>query len=196
MASDLQASAPIPGIAPYTPKADVVTTGSVAASAQSPVFKRISDARTSDLLRKLIKAKTRREGRSIEQRLMSYWRTPPNPDAARLYRAANRIGKMGDSALAITMFDLLEDKAPRWPEVYAQRAYFKYRMGRYQEALDDISIALQLQPSHFVAMSGKFWTLVAMKRADEARNALEVAVAIHPWMRERKLLNKGEIQSL
>ncbi|MEN0087890.1 MAG: tetratricopeptide repeat protein [Pseudomonadota bacterium] len=169
---------------------DATTTASVIAPRQ-----RVTDARTSELLQTLIAAKTQRTGKRIEQTLMKHWRKPPNGAAARLYRAANRVGQMGDMGMAVTMFDLLEDKAPDWPEVYAQRAYFKYRMGRYQAALDDIEIALELQPAHFVALSGKFYALVALRKPDAAQEALELAVTIHPWMSERKLLERMQTES-
>ncbi|MEM1364709.1 MAG: tetratricopeptide repeat protein [Pseudomonadota bacterium] len=172
------------------PSLDATTTASIVAPR-----KRITDARTSELLQTLIAAKTQRVGKRIEQTLMRHWRKPPNPAAARLYRAANRVGQMGDMGMAVTMFDLLEDKAPNWPEVYAQRAYFKYRMGRYKAALKDIEIALELQPAHFVALSGKFYALVALREPEAAQEALELAVTIHPWMSERKLLEKMQTES-
>ncbi|MEO0635097.1 MAG: tetratricopeptide repeat protein [Pseudomonadota bacterium] len=183
---------------PLTHLGTLAIVESVATGAIIAPRKRITDPRTSELLKTLIAAKTQRVGKRVEQTLMRHWRTPPNPEAAKLYRAANRVGRMGDHGMAITMFDLLEDKAPDWPEVYAQRAYFKYRLGRYKAALRDIDIALQLQPAHFVALSGKFYTLVALSREDDAREVLELAVTIHPWMSERKILEKmqGESTSL
>ncbi|MEO0498286.1 MAG: tetratricopeptide repeat protein [Pseudomonadota bacterium] len=205
-AADMSASATTPSepiaktLQPITghPLTHLASKGALDISTTAAIIaprKRIVDPRTSELLQTLIGAKTARTGKRIEKQLMTHWRKPPSSEAARLYRAANRVGDMGDMGMAVTMFDLLEVKAPNWPEVYAQRAYFKYRMGRYKSALKDIEAALELQPAHFVALSGKFYTLVALRRPAEAQEALELAVAIHPWISERKLLEKMQTNS-
>ena len=161
-----------------------LTTGSVTAP------KLHKDAISKKLLRALLKAQTQTEGTKLERRLVNHWRTAPNDEAKALFRAGAHASRLGDFLTAVVIFDVLEQKAPKWPEVYSQRAFLKYRMGQHDEALVDVNKALKLQPNRFVALSGKFNILVAKSKPKEARDALELAVAIHPFLKERRLLGK------
>ena len=153
------------------------------------------DGKTRRLLRALIRAQSRKEGRALEKDILAHWREAPSDETGKLFKAANFAGSRGNFFMALGLYNMLEQKAPDWSEVYSQRAYVKFKMQKYEAALVDINKALKLQPSHFVALSGKFFVLVAMRKPYEAREALETAVAIHPYLRERALLGPGEAKN-
>jgi Flp pilus assembly protein TadD len=78
---------------------------------------------------------------------------------------------------------------PHWAEGWNQRAYVRFLQEDYGAALSDLDRALALSPRHVAALSGKGLTLMRMGRADEGDAVLREAVALHPWLPERGLLD-------
>ena len=60
----------------------------------------------------------------------------------------------------------------------------------YARALDDLDRALERSPAHIGAMSGKALTLFGLQRDEEAKAVLRDALALNPWLSERRLLEE------
>jgi Flp pilus assembly protein TadD len=78
---------------------------------------------------------------------------------------------------------------PHWAEGWNQRAFVHFLREDYDAALADLEITLELSPRHVAALSGKGLTLMRMGREDEGDKVLREAVALHPWLPERGLLD-------
>ncbi|MEP2474342.1 MAG: hypothetical protein ABJH45_22720, partial [Paracoccaceae bacterium] len=62
----------------------------------------------------------------------------------------------------------------------------------YDASLEDITKALDLEPRHFGALTGRATVLISMGRTEIGYDALRRALAINPWLSERHLLPQGD----
>lgn len=94
---------------------------------------------------------------------------------------------------AIAEFDRLIAYCPTYAEGYNQRAFAYFIREDYPAALADLDRALDLSPSHVPAMAGRALTLMGLGRVEEGQAALRAALALHPWLPERRMLrDRGE----
>ena len=92
---------------------------------------------------------------------------------------------------ALEDFDTLVEYCPEFAEGYNQRAFVYYLNGEFDAALRDLDRALGLSPAHIGALSGRALTLMGLSRFAEAREALQTALALNPWLPERGLIAPG-----
>ncbi|MDQ2090221.1 tetratricopeptide repeat protein [Marimonas arenosa] len=93
-----------------------------------------------------------------------------------------------DFAGALAEFDWLVGYCPDYAEGYNQRAFAHFLRRDFEAALPDLTRALELNPTHLGALSGRAMTLIALGREAEAQADLRVAVGLNPWLPERRLL--------
>jgi tetratricopeptide (TPR) repeat protein len=96
-----------------------------------------------------------------------------------------------DFLRALDRFGALVAYCPHYAEGYNQRAFVNYMRGDYAKALPDLERALELNPLHVGALSGRALTLMALGEEAEGQKALREALEVNPWLAERHLL-KGE----
>ena len=125
---------------------------------------------------------------AAQRAIWESWREAPDADAQALFDLGMRQIAQYDNAGAVEAFDELILYAPDFAEGWNQRAFAYFRMQEYEKSLADIASALQREPRHFGALSGKFRILMAQGRARLAQKTLREAVAVNPWMMERRLL--------
>ncbi|MEL7462256.1 MAG: tetratricopeptide repeat protein, partial [Pseudomonadota bacterium] len=82
----------------------------------------------------------------------------------------------------------LVDYCPDYAEGYNQRAFAAFLQADYDAALADLDLALDRSPTHLGALSGKALTLMGMGRNDIAQDVLREALALNPWLPERRFL--------
>ncbi|MEL7343757.1 MAG: hypothetical protein AAFN59_02735 [Pseudomonadota bacterium] len=82
--------------------------------------------------------------------------------------------------VAIEHFTAVVDHAPDFAEGYNARATAYYRAGLYGPAMNDIGVALALNPKHFGAMSGLAIVMEELGYEDEALDALRQVAEIYP----------------
>lgn len=116
----------------------------------------------------------------------------PDPHAQKLLDRGMRKIRTGDPAGAVPVLDQLVAYCPEFAEGWNQRAFAYYLSGAFDRALADIDRTLEIEPRHFGALSGKVLTLMRQGRDQLALAVLQQALAVHPWMSERRLLPKGE----
>ena len=128
------------------------------------------------------------EARMVEDRIWRFWFIAPNPEAeARMEHAVERM-RVADYEAALFSLDRLVEEEPDWPEAWNQRALLRFLMERYDGSLEDILRVLELEPRHFGALSGQALILLEQGRDALALEALERAMAVNPFLKERHLL--------
>lgn len=131
------------------------------------------------------------EARDIASRMWQLWTDAPNEQAQAILdrgmerrTAFNFLGALED-------FNALVEYCPEFAEGYNQRAFVYYLNGEFDSALKDLDHALGLSPAHIGALSGRALTLMGLSRLEEAREALQIALALNPWLPERGLIAPG-----
>ena len=131
------------------------------------------------------------EGQAISNRMWALWtQAPDEPSQAMLDQGMAARGSY-DFVRALDRFNRLVDYCPFYAEGYNQRAFVNFLREDFAAALPDLDRALDLNPRHVGALSGKALTLMGLGREDEAQEVLRAAVALNPWLGERFLL-KGK----
>lgn len=93
------------------------------------------------------------DSEQIVQKIWREWSKSGSPAMDLLLERARRAMEVGDNARAIEHLGALIDHAPDFAEAYNTRATAYYNEGRFGLALDDIRMALALNPRHFGAMT-------------------------------------------
>ena len=150
---------------------------------------RLAEARRDRLFEQLKNAKTEPEGRAVENAIWQMWMAEaPTPEIARTVKAAMDARQAYDYDRALTLIDTVVAAAPAYAEGWNQRAFIRFLKEDLDGALDDLDRALELEPRHFGALSGKAIILMQQGRMELGQQALREAVEIHPWLKERPML--------
>ncbi|SHI62737.1 tetratricopeptide repeat protein [Wenxinia saemankumensis] len=145
-------------------------------------------AEAAPLIRALPQAGGERAARLIMDDLWQLWMRAPDPRAQEfLDRGMDRRAAY-DLRAAYDAFDQLVGYCPGWAEGWNQRAFALFQMQDFEGALPDLDRALELSPAHVGALSGRAMTLLALGRVEEGQQALRDALAVNPWLAERRLL--------
>lgn len=137
-------------------------------------------------------AQTEAEGRLIGGELWRIWTTAPDERAQSLLDLGREQIRYGEYAQAEAVLSELIEYCPDYAEGWNQRAFAKFLRQDYENALQDISKALELEPRHFGALSGRAVTLINMGRIDIGHKALREALKLNPWLSERHMLPQGQ----
>ena len=92
---------------------------------------------------------------------------------------------------ALKAFEQLIAYCPNYAEGYNQRAFILFIKKDYEPALADLERTIELSPQHIAAIAGKALTLIGLKRDEEAQIVLREALALNPWLKERRFLTGG-----
>lgn len=128
--------------------------------------------------------------------MWTIWLAAPDAAAQALLDKGMAFRNLGDLGASRAELTLLIDACPNYPEGYNQRAFTAFLDGRFEDALLDLDIAIDFQPVHLGALTGKVLTLIELGRNDEAQVVLRSALEINPWLAERALLSGPLEQSL
>ena len=126
--------------------------------------------------------------RMITNQMWGYWDNAPDEASQAMLDEAMRARARFDFLRALDRLDTLVGYCPFYAEGYNQRAFVNFLREDFAAALPDLDRALELNPRHIGALSGKAVTLFALGREEEAQVALRAALAINPWLAERALL--------
>lgn len=134
-------------------------------------------------------AQTYMAGRDAFLDMRALWMAAPDTWSGELLDIALERIAVADYPGALLGLDELVSYCPHWAEGWNQRAFVYFLQEDYAPALSDLDRALALSPRHVAALSGKGLTLMRMGREDEGDRVLREAVALHPWLPERGLLD-------
>lgn len=145
-------------------------------------------ARRAELLAALRASQSPAEADPIVAALWRHWREGPELLARALLLDVDAHLRAGDRAAALRILDQITRDYPGWAEGWNMRATVLFLMGRDAESLSDIERVLVLEPAHFGALAGRGRIHLRHGRERAAREAIQAAMAIHPWIPERHLL--------
>ncbi len=134
--------------------------------------------------------------REISNRLWELWATAPDEAAQALLDRGMSARASYDFLGAMDAFDRLTEYCPDYAEGFNQRAFVSFLRQDYESALGDLDLALERNPRHIAALSGRALTLMGLGRHDEAQRVLREALALNPWLPERHYLREPEEQDL
>jgi tetratricopeptide (TPR) repeat protein len=115
------------------------------------------------------------------------WLTPSDPVLAARMRVVIAAREAGASAAAIELLNKLVADFPDYAEGWNQRATIHYLMRDFDASLKDIDKTLALEPRHFGALSGRAMIYLSQNKRALALKAMIAALAINPFLAERKL---------
>lgn len=164
--------------------------GSGAASSECPAAPDHSEPLNA-LITEVQAAESEAQARQIANRMWEYWADAPNEQAQAILDRGMTRRAAYDFVGAIEDFDALVAYCPDYAEGYNQRAFVHFLRGDFAAALIDLDRALDLSPRHLGALSGRVVSLFALDRKEAAREALETALALNPWLPERGLVAPG-----
>jgi len=141
-------------------------------------------------------ARSQAEADRIARQIWSLWLTAPDEPAQALLDSAMRRRQALDFLGAIAALDRLVENYPDYTEGWNQRATLHFMRGDYAASLADVAQVLAREPRHFGALSGKAVILFRQGKAPLAQLTLRQALEVHPFLRERALLDAVPGQEL
>lgn len=125
--------------------------------------------------------------REIDQRIWTYWTTPPDPQLAGRLGEALAARRLGDIPGAIVLLTRLIEDYPTYAEGWNQRATMYYLLNDFEASLADIEKVLEFEPRHFGALSGRAMIYLQQRKRALAIKDMAAALALHPFLNERQL---------
>lgn len=120
------------------------------------------------------------EARQIVDKIGEEWSRSGSPAMDLLLDRGRDALSDGDTAAALTHLGALVDHAPDFAEGYNARATAHFSEGRYGQALDDIRMALDLNPRHFGAMTGLGFILEEVGEDAQALAVWQEVLRLYP----------------
>lgn len=116
----------------------------------------------------------------IEGQIIAQWERSGSAAMDLLLRRGKEALDDGQPDVAVEHFTALVDHAPDFAEGYYGRASSYYLLGLTGPALDDIRVALTLNPRHFEAMRGLATIMEELERPVDALEVYEMILDINP----------------
>ena len=146
---------------------------------------------TSDiamLLNDVRDAPDERSAAAISNKMWQLWTIAPDALAQDYLDNGMTRRSQFDFAGAEAAFTALIEYCPNYAEGWNQRAFVNFLREDYPKALVDLDKALELNPVHVAALSGKALTLLFMGEEAQGQKVLREALALNPWLSERAYL--------
>ena len=143
------------------------------------------------LITQVQQAKTEGAARQITNQMWALWADAPDEPAQAVLDHGMSLRRSYDLLGALGEFDRLVTYCPDYAEGYNQRAFAHFLRQDFAAALVDLDRAIALSPNHIAALSGRALSLLGLGRIDDARAALAKAMALNPWLPERRLSAPG-----
>ncbi|MDG1116595.1 MAG: tetratricopeptide repeat protein [Flavimaricola sp.] len=136
-------------------------------------------ARIDDLLSQLKEAEPGMAER-IATEIQTEWSKSGSPAMDLLLRRGQDALEAGDPGLAAEHLTATIDHAPDFAEAYSARANAYYRLGLVGPAIEDLRVALILNPQNFYALRGFGVLLDEMGRTEDALAIFRQVHDIYP----------------
>ena len=143
------------------------------------------DTSLDDLFRALKQADAV-DAPKIVDKIWREWSKSGSPAMDLLLERGRRAIEAEDTTRAIEHLTALIDHAPDFAEAYHARATAFFNAGLYGPALDDLRMALALNPRHFGALTGLALILEDLGRREAALEAWRAVQALNPQQENLK----------
>lgn len=134
--------------------------------------------------------------RSLSNGLWELWAKAPDDHAQELLDQGMGARAVANYERALEFLDELVEYCPGYAEGYNQRAFVNFLSGDFEMALADLDLALERRPTHVAALAGKAMTLIGLGRDQDAQSVLREALALNPWLSERRFLIEPDAKDL
>jgi tetratricopeptide (TPR) repeat protein len=134
----------------------------------------------AELLERLREAPEGQQAERISAEVKSYWSRSGSAAMDLLLKRGREALSEGEFDLAIEHLTALTDHAPDFAEGYHARAEAYFRSELYGPALDDLEMALALNPEHYEAIFGLGVMLQELGYSRRAAQAFRRVLTIHP----------------
>lgn len=146
----------------------------------------VDNAAIDELFEELRLADNEVEADEISRQIWSYWFMPSDAKlATRMSVAGNLIGE-GNLESGLDELSGIVAEYPDYAEGWNQRATLNFRLQHYDDSLADIAHVLAIEPRHYGALSGRVLIYLHQGKRDEALKDMIAALAIHPYLTERR----------
>jgi len=145
------------------------------------------NAAVDELMAQLRVATSEAEADDLSSQIWSYWFNPSDRELARRMTEASYSMSVGDLISALATLNDVVKEYPDYSEGWNQRATVYYMIHNLTASLADIEKVLAIEPRHYGALSGRVLIYLQQGKHDEALKAMIAALAVHPYLRERKL---------
>ncbi len=139
-----------------------------------------SDPRLDELFDRLHEAREAGEIERIERAIWGLWGRSGDAALDRMLRDAAAAMAAGRFTSAVAVFNIVIEAKPDFAEAWNKRATLHYLSGDRAASLADIARTLALEPRHFGALSGLGLIHLALDNLEQALEAFEAALAVHP----------------
>jgi tetratricopeptide (TPR) repeat protein len=141
-----------------------------------------NDPRLPSLFDALSAARSAADAAPIEGQIWALWTSSGESEIDRVMAIGLSAIGAQDYPEALVAFGRIIEKKPDFAEGWNKRATVHYLMGDYQRSTEDIEHVLALEPRHFGALSGLGLIALAIGEPEQALEAFETALMIHPNM--------------
>jgi tetratricopeptide (TPR) repeat protein len=129
------------------------------------------------------------DAREIEQKIWKFWLSFADADSREMLEESRKAQLRFDYDEALIYMKALVVHAPQFAEAWNQLGYVLFLADRYDASLVAIEQTLKLEPMHYAALAGRGIILIQQGKDAEAQIALKQALAIDPWLKERRLID-------
>ncbi|MEY3660333.1 MAG: hypothetical protein RLZZ169_1158 [Pseudomonadota bacterium] len=165
----------------------LLTAASLRADQQDPALEGLFD--------RLRRAEDAAAAAPLEAEIWQRWSSHSDPSLQSAMLQGIRLMNAGDLPAALALYSRLVMDAPDFAEAWNKRATVQYLLGNYAASELDIRRTLELEPFHFGALSGRGLVFVAQGNYEQAREALNAALEVHPTM-DAVAANLRELEAL
>lgn len=141
-----------------------------------------NDPRLPALFDALSAADSAEDAAPIEAQIWALWTSSGEAGIDRLMAHGLAAMSVQNYPEALTVFGRIVEQMPDFAEAWNKRATVHYLMGDYQRSTEDIEHVLALEPRHFGALSGLGLIALAIGEPEQALDAFDTALMIHPNM--------------
>jgi tetratricopeptide (TPR) repeat protein len=145
-------------------------------------------AQVEQLFQQLGEAPDPNQASRIEQTLVRTLAQSGSPTSDLLLQRATEAMNKGDQDTALNTLNSLVKLAPNFAEAWNRRATLYFLMGNLEASIADCQKVLALEPRHFGALVGLGQIYVIQNKRDDAKRALQRALAAHPHLSGAKTL--------
>ena len=166
---------------------DVMSNQAQASVKLAPADPAKQQADELDLLfGQLHRAKGHEQTQAIEEKIWANWLRNPSPTAELMLTQANKALQDGAFETSEVMLNKVIGTYPDYLEALNKRAMLYFNLERYEEAIDDLDMVLEIEPRHFGALAGKAMILHKQGQLSAASVLLKQALEIYPEMHSVK----------
>jgi len=140
------------------------------------------DSRLDPLFEQLRIADDAGKAQVIESMIWQLWTQAGDPATDSLMELGLVAMQAGNLPGALELFDAVTARKPDFAEGWNKRATVLYMLGAYDKSAEDVERVLKLEPRHFGALSGLGLIDLERDRPDEALEAFERALELHPFL--------------